>query len=353
MAIISYKNVGITAMAACVPKNVIDNYKYDLDIWPKEEIKKVVDKVGVTERRFADKKTCSSDLCFAAAEKLIADNGIDRKEIDLVVFLSQTPDYRMPATSILLQDRLGLSMSTMAFDISLGCSGFISALSIVYAMMQNNGFRKALLLDGETRSKVYSRKDRREAFIFGDAGVAALIERDKKFGESHFSLNSDGSRGELIMIPGGGYRNMSSVETLREKVVDEYGNIRSDEHGHMNGADVFNFVIVEVPKDIKRLLTATGEDIQQMDYYVFHQANAFINNYIAKKMKLDKERIPWTIQKFGNTSSVSVPLTVVSELKDKMEGEKKIMMSAFGVGMAWATAIVPFVDCMISEIVEI
>lgn len=353
MAIIKFRNVGITALAACVPKNVIDNYKYDLDIWPEEEVKKVVDKVGVTERRFADEKTCSSDLCFAAAEKLIADNGIDRSEIDLVVFLSQTPDYRMPATSILLQDRLGLSMSTMAFDITLGCSGFINALSIVYAMMQNQGFHKALLLDGETRSKVYSRKDRREAFIFGDAGMAALIERDEKFGESYFSLNSDGSRGNLIMIPGGGYRNMSSIETLREKVVDEYGNVRSDENGYMNGADVFNFVIVEVPQDIKRLMTASGENIQNIDYYVFHQANAFINNHIAKKMKLDKKRIPWTIQKYGNTSSVSVPLTIISELKDKMQGEKKLLLSAFGVGMAWATAIVPFVNCKISDIVEI
>lgn len=353
MAIIKYNNVGISALSACVPKQVIDNYHYDLDIWPEEEIRKVVDKVGVVERRFADDKTCSSDLCFAAAEKLIADNGIDRNEIDLLVFLSQTPDYRMPATSILLQDRLGLPVSTMAFDISLGCSGFINALSIVYAMMQNQGFHKALLLDGETRSKVYSRKDRREAFIFGDAGVAALIERDEKFGESHFSLNSDGSRGNLIMIPGGGYRNMSSIETLKEKVVDEYGNVRTDENGYMNGADVFNFVIVEVPKDIKRLIAASGDDIQKMDYYVFHQANAFINNYIAKKMKLDKERIPWTIQKYGNTSSVSVPLTIVSELKDNMQGKKKLMLSAFGVGMAWATAIVSFVDCKISEIVEI
>ncbi len=353
MPIVTYKNVGIKALAACVPSRVIDNYHYDLDIWPEEEVKKVVDKVGVAERRFVDDDTCASDLCFAAAERLIADNNIDKSEIDLLVFLSQTPDYRMPATSILLQDRLGLPMSTMAFDISLGCSGFISALSIVYSMMQNNGFRKALLLNGETRSKVYSRKDRREAFIFGDAGVAALIERDERFGESHFSLNSDGSRGELIMIPGGGYRHMSSAETIKEKVVDEYGNVRTDEQGRMNGADVFNFVIVEVPKDIKRLLAATGEDIQKLDYYVFHQANAFINNYIAKKMKLDKERIPWTIQKYGNTSSVSVPLTIASELKNKMAGEKRLLLSAFGVGMAWATAIVPFVDCKISDIVEI
>lgn len=340
-------------MAACVPKNVIDNYHYDLDIWPEEEVKKVVDKVGVAERRFADEKTCSSDLCFAAAEKLIADNNIDRNEIDLVVFLSQTPDYRMPATSILLQNRLGLPMTTMAFDISLGCSGFISALSVVYAMMQTNGFRKALLLDGETRSKVYSRKDRRNAFIFGDAGVAALVERSDKFGESCFSINSDGSRGDLIMIPGGGYRNMSSADTLKEKVVDEFGNIRSDEQGYMNGADVFNFVIVEIPRDIKNLVAASGEHIQDLDFYVFHQANAFINNHIAKKMKLDSTKIPWTIQKYGNTSSVSIPLTICSELKDRMKGQKKMLLSAFGVGMAWANAIIPFSDCKISDIVEI
>ena len=353
MACISFENIGITALAACVPQNVINNYQYDLDIWSQEEVKKVVDKVGVYERRFADENTCSSDLCFAAAEKLLADNQIDKNEIDLLVFLSQTPDYRMPATSIILQDRLGLPNSVMAFDISLGCSGFIHALSIVFSMMGNKGFRKALLLDGETRSKVYNRKDRRSAFIFGDAGVAALIERDEKFGKSHFSLHSDGSRSHLIMIPGGGYRQMSSAETLCEQIIDEYGNIRCAENGYMNGADVFNFVIVEIPKDIKCLMAATGEDIQSMDYYIFHQANAFINNYIAKKMKLDKTRIPWTIHKYGNTSSVSVPLTIVSELKNEMSGYKKLMLSAFGVGMAWSTAIVPFVDCHISDIVEI
>ncbi len=353
MAIITYNNVGISALAACVPSRIIDNYKYDLDIFPEEDVKKVVDKIGVFERRFADEKTCSSDLCYAAAEKLFADNNIDRNEIDLLVFVSQTPDYRMPATSILLQERLKLPMSTIAFDVNLGCSGFLYGLSIVYSFMEKQGLRKALLLDGETRSKVYSPKDRQAAFIFGDAGVAVLIERNEKYGESHFSLNSDGSRGELIMIPGGGYRNMSSIETLKEKVVDEYGNIRTDEHGFMKGGDVFNFVIIEIPKDIKRLFSHTNSDIADMDYYVFHQANNFINSYIAKKMKLDTSKIPSTIHKYGNTSSVSVPLTIASELKDKMEGRKNLMLSAFGVGMAWATAIVPFVDCKISDIVEL
>ena len=352
MAILSFEGVGIAAMAAAVPHTVIDNYKYT-DYFPADQVKEVVDKIGVFERRFADTDTCSSDLCFAAAERLIDDNNIDRNEIDLLVFISQTPDYRMPATSMLLQHRLGLKQSCMAFDINLGCAAFCYGLSVVYGLMQSGGIRKALLLDGETRSKVYSPKDRRSAFIFGDAGAAALIERDNKYGRSVFSMHSDGSLGNLIMIKGGGYRHPSSLETLTERVVDEYGNIRNDEQGYMRGGDVFNFVIREIPGDIKRTLEFAGTTADAMDYFVFHQANNFINTYIAKKMHLAPERIPSTIAKFGNTSSVSVPLTIVSELRDKMHGEKKLLLSAFGVGMSWSTGIVPFVDCKISEIVEV
>ena len=352
MAYLNYKGVGITALSAAVPKRVINNYEYT-ESFPAIEVKEVVDKIGAFERRFTDADTCSSDLCFAAAEKLIADNNIDRTEIDLLVFISQTPDYRMPATSIILQHRLGLPNSTIAFDINLGCSAFIYGMSVVYAMMERSGLRKALILDGETRSKVYSPKDRRTAFIFGDAGVAALVERDDKFGESTFSLNSDGSRENLIKIDAGGYRNPSSVETLKEKVVDEYGNIRSDEQAYMNGGDVFTFVNREVPRDIKNTLEYTQRDKDSFDFLVFHQANNFINTHVAKKLKLDMDKIPSTIEKFGNTSSVSVPLTIVSELKDKMAGEKSLLLSAFGVGMTWATAVVPFVDLKISEIVEV
>ena len=352
MAYLNYKGVGITALSAAVPKRVINNYEYT-EFFSADEVKEVVDKIGVFERRFTDTDTCSSDLCFAAAEKLLSDNNIDRSEIDLLVFISQTPDYRMPATSIILQHRLGLPNSTIAFDINLGCSAFIYGMSVVYAMMERSGLRKALILDGETRSKVYSPKDRRTAFIFGDAGVAALVERDEKFGESTFSLNSDGSRENLIKIDAGGYRNPSSVETLKEKVVDEYGNIRSDEQAYMNGGDVFTFVNREVPRDIKNTLEYTQRDKDSFDFLVFHQANNFINTHVAKKLKLDMDKIPSTIEKFGNTSSVSVPLTIVSELKDKMAGEKSLLLSAFGVGMTWATAVVPFVDLQISEIVEV
>ena len=339
-------------MAAAVPSRIIKNYEYT-DHFPAEEVKDVVDKIGIFERRFADENTCSSDLCFAAAEKLFEETKTDRSEIDLLVFLSQTPDYRMPATSIILQDRLGLPSTTIAFDVSLGCSAFIYGLSIVYGFMQQPGIRKALILDGETRSKVYSPKDRRTAFLFGDAGSATLIEKNDKYGTSYFSLNSDGSREDLIKINAGGYRNPSSVETVREKVVDEFGNIRSEENGYMNGSDVFNFVIREIPKDFRAIFEYAKLDANQVDYFVFHQANNFINSYLAKKLKLDSEKLPSTIEKFGNTSSVSVPLTVVSELNNKLNGGNTLFLSAFGVGMTWASSILTINGCKICDLVEV
>ena len=241
MAFLSYSNIGIAGIAACVPKHTIDNYHYT-QYFPEDVVRKVVDKIGIYERRFADEHTCASDLCYAAAERLIADLQVDKSEIDVLIFISQTPDYRMPATAFLLQERLGLPKTTMAFDLSLGCSAFLYGLSVGYSLLQQPHIRKVLLLDGETRSKVYSPKDRKTAFLFGDAGAAVLLERGEKYGKSYFSLNSDGSMADTIKIEGGGYRMPSSEETLRERVVDEHGNIRSFEHGYMNGDDVFNFV---------------------------------------------------------------------------------------------------------------
>ncbi|WP_445715162.1 ketoacyl-ACP synthase III [Flavobacterium sp.] len=352
MANLSFSNIGITGLAAAVPKNTIDNYKYT-QFFDEEDVKEIVDKVGIKERRFAPEGMCASDLCFAAAAQLIQDMKINKEEIDLLIFVSQTPDYKMPATSIMLQHRLGLGKHVAAFDISLGCSAFVYGLSVVYGLMQSGGFRKALLLDGETRSKVYSPKDRKTAFLFGDGGVAALIERDEKFGKSFFSLNSDGSLSHLIKMDAGGYRNPSSIETLTEKVVDEHGNIRTDEHGYMNGADVFNFVLSEIPKNFKSILEASGNTNETIDFNMFHQANDYMNAYLAKKLKLKSDKVPSCIAQFGNTSSVSIPLTIASQLQNKLKGHKKLMLCGFGVGMSWATAQINLQDCYISDLVEL
>jgi 3-oxoacyl-[acyl-carrier-protein] synthase-3 len=352
MGLLSFNNVGISGLAAAVPRHVINNYDHDL-FFKKEDIREIVAKIGVKERRFADENTCSSDLCFAAAEKLISEMNIERTGIELIIFISQTPDYRMPATSVLLQERLRLPTSTITLDINLGCSAFLYGLTIAYAMISSGVVSRALILDGETRSKVYSQKDRKTGFLFGDAGIAALIEGGTNFGGSWFSLNSDGSRESLIKIPAGGYRKMSSCETVKERIVDEYGNIRSEEHGYMNGADVFNFVIREVPKDFNRLIEYSGILEESIDYYVFHQANSYINGFLSKKLRLPEGKIPSTIEKYGNTSSVSIPLTIISELRDKLAGRNRILLSGFGVGLTWGTAIIDVHDCYVGNIVEI
>ena len=351
MANLQFNNINISALAAAVPANTIHNRSYT-EHFDADSVNEIVDKTGIEERRFAPESMTASDLCFAAAEKLIADNSINKDEIDLLLFVSQTPDYRMPATSITLQNRLGLSKSTAAFDISIGCSGFVYGLSVAYSYAQQPGIRKVLLLDGETRSRVYHPKDRKTAFLFGDGGVAALIEKSSNVGASFFSLNSDGAKEDLIKMDAGGYRNPSSAETLAEKVVDEHGNIRTDEHGYMNGAEVFNFVIREIPKDIKNLIKLSEKEVNP-DYYLFHQANRFMNDYLKKKLKVDSNKIPESISKFGNTSSVSIPLTMVSELQGKLNGQKEILLSGFGVGMSWATALIPISNCNISALIEL
>ena len=352
MAELQFHNVGITALAGCIPRNKIVNREYT-QYFPQLDVTEIVEKTGIEERRFAPETICASDLCYAAAEQLIADHNIDIRDIDLLIFVSQTADYRMPATSILLQDRLGLKKDVMAFDINLGCSGFVYGLSVVYSLMERSNFKKALLLDGETRSRIYHPKDRKTAFLFGDAGIAALIERNPKFGQSWFSLNSDGSKSGLISMKAGGYRNPTTVETLKERVIDEHGNISTDDHGTMDGGEVFNFVLREIPSSIKHMYQWSGVSKEKIDFFVFHQANNFMNGYLQKKLKISDDQCPKSLQKFGNTSSVSIPITIVSELKDQLTGNKKLFLSGFGVGMSWANAIIQTENLKISDIIEL
>jgi 3-oxoacyl-[acyl-carrier-protein] synthase-3 len=351
MAFLKFNSVGISGMAACVPVHEIDNYNYST-FFPESDVRSVIEKIGVYKRRFADPDTCASDLCAAAAERLLNDMQVDKGEVDLLLFVSQTPDYRMPATSAILQQRLGLPRSIIAMDINIGCAGFIYSLTVAYSFLAQENIRKVLILNGETRSRVYSAKDRKTAFLFGDAAAAVLVEKGVDYQESFFSLNTDGAYESLIKINAGGYRNPSGSETVKERVADKHGNIRSDEHGYMNGESVFNFVATEVPKDLKRIFDFAGMKKEQIDYFVFHQANQFMNQYLVKKLRLDPEKIPASIAKYGNTSSVSIPLTIVSELKDKLATGTTLCLIGFGTGMTWGSAIIPMSSCHLSSIVE-
>ena len=352
MAIFKYSGIGISGISAAAPKEKYNNLVHN-DFFTEEEVKSIVNKTGIKERRVASSNICASDLCYFAAEQLLKEMVIDINTIDVLIFISQTADYRMPATSIILQDRLGLPKSCAAFDINLGCSGYVYGLSLAFSLCTHNTIRKVLLLNGETRTKVYSFKDKSTGLLFGDAGAATLIERNKDAGESIFSLNSDGSMYQSIMIPAGGYRYPSSSETVKEKVFDD-GSIRTDEQGIMDGSGVFDFTIQDVPWDITRVLHESGKAINDIDIFLFHQANKFITDHIAKKMGIPLEKVPYSLDKFGNTSSVSIPLNIVSELSYQLSNEvKTVLMTGFGVGLSWATGLLNLNKPYISQLIEI
>lgn len=351
MSIISFKKVEIKGVSAVVPKNVVDNRKFT-DIFSIKELENAIRTTGISERRFASKDTCSSDLCYEAAKNLINDLNIDLGNIDLIIFLSQTPDYHQPATAPILQHKLGLKKECAAFDINLACSGYIYGLSTAFAYASQDGINNVLLLVGETLSKIISNKDKATSLLFGDGGTATLIGKAKEKDVSYFSLNSDGSGESVLKIKAGGYRYPSNSDTIVNKIHKD-GNVRNDEQLFMDGMEVFNFTMREVPKDIKHLLSYVDLKIEDVDYIFFHQANKFMTDFFAKKLNYPIEKVPYSIQKYGNTSAVSVPLTIVSEMNNKKLANKRILLSGYGGGLSWGTALLCIKDIHISTIKEI
>lgn len=348
MAKITFHGVGIKALSACVPANVVSNRDLGYLI-PEEEIDKTINNIGIDQRRIADDDVTASDLCYRAARQLMDDNEIAPESIDVLLFMSQTSDYRIPATSCLLQHRLGLPRETLCFDITLGCSGYLFALSTAFAYASMDGINRVLLLDGETFSKIVNRRDKVDWPLYGDAGTATLIEKGD-YGQSTFILNTDGS-GENVLKIHAGMRNPITPESCVEREQED-GNIRSDLEVFMDGMDVFNFAISKVPRSIKSLLQETGHSIDDVDYLVFHQANRFMMDFFVKKLKISPDRVPYCISKYGNTSSSSVPLTISSELSGRLDGDNTVVMSAFGAGLSWGSALLEMRDCKVSPVIE-
>ena len=349
MAILKFNDIGIAAIAACVPPKV--EYNKDLGYFmSEEEIQKAIQNIGIEERRVAEKDVCASDLCFKAAEKLMEDNNIDKSTIDALIFVSQTSDYHQPATAPILQYRLGLSKGTLSFDINLACSGYVYGLSTAYAYACQPGINRVLLLVGETMSKIVSRRDKVNTPLFGDAGTATLVEKGE-YGKSVFSLHSDGSGSEVMMIPDGGFRNPTTADSLAEET-DSNGDVRTRLQFRMDGMAVFNFGMSEEPRDVKNLLAEAGLELSQLDLLIYHQANKFMTDFFTKWLKFDKSKTPYSIRKFGNTSSASIPLTVVTEVKEKYPERKNVIFSGFGAGLSWGSVLLDLRQCKISELEE-
>lgn len=348
MAKIKYNHVGIRAISACVPKTVQSNRDLGYLI-PEEEIEKTIKSIGIEERRIADKDVCASDLCYKAALKLFEDNDIAPDSIDVLLFMSQTSDYRIPATAPLLQHRLGLPKSTACLDVTLGCSGYVYALSTAMAYASMEGVNRVLLLDGETFSKIVNRRDKVDWPLYGDAGTATIVEKGD-FLPATFMLYSDGAGEEAVKIHAG-MRHAVTPDSCTEREREE-GNIRTDLEVYMDGMDVFNFAMSVVPRSIKEIVKDAETTLDDVDYLVFHQANKFMTDFFVKRLKYDPARVPYCIQRFGNTSSASVPLTIASEFGGTTLDGKKVVMSGFGAGLSWGTAMMDFKGCKVSTIID-
>jgi 3-oxoacyl-[acyl-carrier-protein] synthase-3 len=346
MAFLEFPNLRIAGISAGVPKTIVKTRSRNPDYSDEAYIKSV----GVEEKRLDDAFT-TSDLCYAAAEQLISDLQWNKGDIEAIIFVSQYRDYILPATAPILQDRLNLSKECYAADVSLGCSGWTYGLSVISGLMSNGSIKKALLMVGDARgiTPLSATSDP----LFGFAGCVTAVEYVESSEGFYFHVGSDGSGYKVIIIPDGGARNGFSADSL-VMFKSEDGIVRNKLDGVMDGMDVFSFAISTVPKSIKKLAERHDIDLSAVDYLVLHQANKKINDMIAKKLKFEEERVLNSLSHFGNTSSASIPMSIVANTTTDMFKEKKTFITCgFGVGLSWGSAYFELKDCIISKLVEV
>lgn len=336
MAFLTTTHSNIIAISCCVPSHIEKTADYNHISMEEREL--FTKTTGIKERRVADKDVACSDLCYTSA-KHILDKYNCADEIDVVIFVSQSPDYILPATSILLQNRLGLKKDCIAFDISLGCSGYVYGLSVISNLLQSGQLRKGLLLVGDKSSTSTTYTDKSTYPLFGDAGTATLIEHTATKNEMYFNLQSDGSGKNAIIIEHGSCRTPFD-KTLEDLVEIEPGISRAKKHLILNGMDVFNFALREAASNITALYEKYSLAKEKTDYFVLHQANRLINESVRKKLKLDPEKVPYSIDVYGNTSSASIPLTMCYKMEEALRTKKlNLLLSGFGVGYSWGSVI--------------
>lgn len=350
MANSQINNVKISGVSACVPKHIEENSLNNL--FTADELIKVCETTGVYRRRTTVEGVTTSDLCVKSATQLISDLNWDKSEIEVLVFVTQTPDYRNPATSCIIQDRLGLKTSCMALDVSLGCSGYVYGLSIIGSLMSAGKLKKGLLLVGDTANQTSSPLDKSRALLFGDAGAATALEYDETAEPMLFDFGTDGSGYQAIYTPHSGFRNRVKPESF--EMVDYGGGVvRAKVHSWLDGLEVFSFGISRAPKTVKSLWGYFGKSAEDFDYFLFHQANKQMNEKIRMKLDLSAEKVPYNLADFGNCSSASIPLLMVTNLKDELEVKSlNLLMCGFGVGLSWGTAAVNTKNIICSALVE-
>ncbi len=317
-----------------------------------EESERFSKNTGIYERRIVRGAQCASDLCAHAAGDLLGKLGWDRNEVGALILITQSPDHPIPATAILLQHRLGLSQNCIAFDINLGCSAFPYGLMTVGSLMKGLRVSKALLLIGDVSSKSCNYADKSAWPLFGDAGSATALELDEIAPPMYFDLMSNGGGGEAIIIPGGVLSGRIPLNANNLVPVDDGSGVkRSAANLILRGADIFSFAISKVPPSINRVLQYSGLPKEAIEKYVLHQANKMINELIAKKVGVAELSCPSSLDRFGNTASASIPLTVCST-RSEWKFPSKVVFSGFGVGLSWGSVLTELQTGTILSLVE-
>lgn len=332
MAFFSFKNIRVAGVACAVPSNEVKTESWK-PRFGDEEVEKFMAMTGVrASHRTSEHQTCS-DLGFRAAQELLAKKGIKAEEIGALIFSSHSPDYRRPSTAFVLQYRLGVPKEAVCYDISLGCSSLVVGMQTVASIMNSGDIKYALLFVGDTAGKSVNMDDRSSAMLFGEAGAVMLLEKTESENDQINALvRSDGSGFKYMIVPGGGFRNLHAPD---EPVMCEDGNPRSLHNSFIQGTSVFTFTVFDVPRLIKDFWAQTNTTPDDYDCFAFHQANLYILKQIAKKTKMDFEKMPITLDRYGNTSGASAIVSLCDKY-GKCEENKtiKVMACGFGIGIS-------------------
>ena len=328
----------IKALTYALPKKALTNEQL-VEEFLEWSVDKIANKVDIHTRHIADENETAADLAVRAAEKLFAtETNINKKEIDFVLFCTQSPDYFLPTSACLIQDRLGLPTTCGALDFNLGCSGYIYGLSLAKGLIMGGIAKNVLFLTGETYTKHLHPKDKGNRTIFGDAGSATLISTEGFAEIGNFSLGTDGKGAENLIVKTGAFRHKSSLNDLK---FDEKANPIASDYLFMNGSEIFNFTIDVVPSLVSDTLNKNQLSKENIDGFVFHQANAFMLNFLRKKLKIEEEQFHYYMSEVGNTVSATIPIVLCEKLKEnKLKGS--LLLAGFGVGYSWGGCILKF-----------
>lgn len=332
----------VSGLAFALPEREVTNDELQAEN-PDWDMPRVAAKVGIHARRIAAADETAADLGYAAARRLIDGMGLDAASIDALLFCTQSPDYFLPTTACVLQNRLGLSTSCAALDFNQGCSGYVYGLWLANALVTSGSARNVLLVTAETYSKYIHPRDRSVRVLFGD-GASATLVTDRAGGAriGACTLGTDGSGFDNLIVPAGAARRPASAST-REEAIDENGSVRTAQHLFMDGQELFTFTLKRVPEVVRATLARAGLDADAVDWYVFHQANAFMNEHLRAKLKLPKEKAPLRFARYGNTVSSTIPITLHEAAGDFRPGQH-VMLVGFGVGYSWGAALLEWGD---------